>query len=124
MSPEVRLATPDAAAERTLVDSFAHDVPAARVSALVTAAVEALDDGDPFGLDDARALTIGDRDRVVLALRRVLVGDTMECIVDCACGETLELVVSVSTLLGDVAAEPAPLDRRPAARPRRDRRRP
>src|SRR5438309_74995 len=86
----VRLAVLDAEAQRVLVDSHATALPAHRVTALVARAVDALDD-EPFEIGDARALTIGDRDRVVLALRRTLAGDTMECVCECACGETLEL---------------------------------
>jgi hypothetical protein len=106
---EVRLARLDAESQRTLVDSLAAAVPARRVSGLVAAAVEALDD-DPFGLDEARALTVGDRDRIVLALRAALVGDAMECVCECACGETLELTVSVRALLGSAPDGPAPLE--------------
>src|SRR5437763_382444 len=106
----VRLARLDSEAQRTLVDSLAVAVPARRVSGLVTAAVEALDGVEPFGLDDARALTVGDRDRIVLALRAALVGDAMECVCECACGETLELTVSVRVLLGNAADRPAPLE--------------
>jgi hypothetical protein len=107
---EVRIAQLDADAQRALVDSLAAAVPARRVTGLVAAAVEALDDVEPFGLDDARALTVGDRDRIVLALRAGLVGDAMECLCECACGETLELTVSVSALLGKAAGDPAPLE--------------
>jgi hypothetical protein len=107
---EVRIAQLDAESQRTLVDSLAAAVPARRVSGLVAAAVEALADVEPFGLAEARALTVGDRDRVVLALRAALIGDAMECVCECACGETLELTVSVRTLLGNAADEPAPLE--------------
>jgi hypothetical protein len=107
---EVRIAQLDAEARRALVDSLAAAVPARRVSGLVASAVESLDDIEPFGLDEARALTVGDRDRIVLALRAALVGDAMECLCECACGETLELTVSVSALLGKAADEPAPIE--------------
>jgi hypothetical protein len=101
---EVRLTELDAVAQRELVDALADALPAQRVTGLVARAVES------FGPDDARALTIGDRDRVVLALRRRLVGDAMECVCDCACGQTLELMVSVEALLGNAPNEPPPLE--------------
>jgi hypothetical protein len=106
----VRFAALDAAAERALVDALAAAVPARRVTELLAATVAAIGDVRPVGLDEARALTIGDRDRIVLALRGELVGDDMECVCDCACGETLELTVSVSGLLADPPDEPAPLE--------------
>src|SRR5689334_961451 len=90
---ELRLAELDADAQRELVDALAGALPAQRVTGLVARAVES------FGPDDARALTIGDRDRVVLALRRRLAGDAMVCVCHCACGQTLELTLSVDALL-------------------------
>jgi hypothetical protein len=105
-----RIARLDAETQRTLLDSLAAEVPARRITGLVAAAVEALDDVEPFGPDEARALTVGDRDRILLALRGALVGDAMECVCTCACGETLELPVSVTALLGDPPAQPAPLE--------------
>ena len=105
-----RIARLDAETERKLLDSLAAEVPAGRVTGLVAAAVDALDQLEPFGPDEARALTVGDRDRVLLALRGVLVGDAMECVCACACGETLELTVSVAALLGDSPETPAPLE--------------
>jgi hypothetical protein len=105
-----RIAPLDAEEERSLLDSLAAAVPARRVSGLVAAAVESLDDLEPVGLDEARSLTVGDRDRVLLALRAALVGDEMECVFECSCGEALELTVSVRELLGRAAPEPAPLE--------------
>jgi hypothetical protein len=104
---KARIAQLDAEAQRGLVDSLAAVVPARRVSGLVAAGVEALDDVD-FGLDEARALTVGDRDRILLALRGRLFGDEMDCVCECACGETLEIEVSVRALLGEPAGEPVP----------------
>lgn len=106
----VRIARLDAEAQRTLVDSLAAAVPARRNSGLVAAAVESLDDGRSFGLDEARALTVGDRDRILLGLRAALVGDAMECVCECACGETLDIGVSVAALLDHVPGAPAPLE--------------
>lgn len=106
-----RIVPLDSETQRTLLDSLAVEVPARRVSGLVAAAVEALDDVAPFGLDEARALTVGDRDRILLGLRAVLVGDEMECLCECSCGETLELTVSISDLLGEPSDAPAPVER-------------
>lgn len=102
-----RISQLDAEAQRGLIDSLAAALPASRVSGLVAAGVEALDEAE-FGLDEARALTVGDRDRVLLALRSLLAGDEMDCVCECACGETLEIEVSIRALLGEAAGEPVP----------------
>jgi hypothetical protein len=54
-------------------------------------------------------LPVGERDRRLLALRRMLLGDRLECETSCpACGERLELVLAASALAGapvDAVAE-------------------
>jgi|SRR5579859_2278980 len=103
----VHLELPDAAARRRLVDELGGALPAHRVTGLLAATVSAIGDVQTPSTDDLRALAIGDRDRIVLALRRRLIGDRLECVCDCPCGETLELTLSVGDLLGDAPDEPA-----------------
>lgn len=105
---EVSLRALPAPTRRTLVDDLRDRPPAARVSGLLAALVESIGDVRDPSLDDVRDLTIGDRDRIVLAIRRALVGGELECVFGCPCGETLELAVRVDTLLGEAPAEPAP----------------
>ena len=58
--------------------------------------------------DDPRELAIGERDRLVLALRSQLSGDALDCVFPCPCGETLELELSVAALLDACASEHRP----------------
>jgi hypothetical protein len=50
------------------------------------------------------ALTVTDFEHALLGLRRFLFGDTIRCLVHCACSERMEMEFSISTLLH--AAQP------------------
>lgn len=67
----------------------------ARATALLT---RCLDDGERF----AGALTVGDREALLLQLRRATLGECLDAIVRCpvrACGESMELTLEVGDLL-------------------------
>lgn len=104
----VQLRVPEAAARRALVDELGDATPAARVTGLLAAAVDAIGDIEDPTAEDVRGLRVGDRDRIVLALRRALSGDELECVCPCTCGETLELTLSIGELLAGAAADPLP----------------
>jgi hypothetical protein len=73
----------------------AGDRPGARATALVG---RCLNEGEAA----ARALAVGDREAVLLHLRRLTFGESMECLLRCpvpACAEPLELTLRVSDLL-------------------------
>jgi hypothetical protein len=106
----VRLAVPCAAVRRTLLEELRDAPPAGRVTGLLAATVAQIGELPAPAPDDVRELAVGDRDRIVLALRARLLGDELECVCSCACGETLELTVSVGGLLGGIDDEPAPLE--------------
>lgn len=98
----------DASSRRTLVEELHDETPARRVSALLASMTASIGEVCAPSLDDVRELTIGDRDRIVLALRRALGGDGMECLCACTCGELLQLELSISGLLDGTPADPAP----------------
>ena len=104
----VRLRVPEPSVRRALVDELRGATPAARVTGLLAAAVDGIGDVEQPTVDDVRGLRVGDRDRIVLALRRALSGDELECVCPCACGETLELTLSIGELLSGGAPEPLP----------------
>ncbi len=106
----VRLVVPDAPARWTLLEELRDALPADRVTVLLAATVAEIGELSAPQLDDVRELAIGDRDRIVLALRARLVGDELECLCSCSCGETLELIVSVSGLLAASYDEPVVLE--------------
>lgn len=106
----VRLGIPDASERWQLLETLRDSPPAGRVTGLLAATVAQIGELSAPQPDDVRALAIGDRDRIVLALRARLIGDELECLCSCACGETLELFLSVGDLLGTVDSEPAVLE--------------
>jgi hypothetical protein len=74
--------------------------PAARATALLGRCVW-LDGGErPAGPAFARALAAGDREALLLHLRRVTLGDALACVLSCPrCGDKLDLELSASALL-------------------------
>jgi hypothetical protein len=84
--------------------------PAARATALLARCVWLNGGGEAAGPAFARALTAGDREALLLHLRRITLGDALACVLSCPrCGEKLDLELSVSGLLlppyPDAAAE-------------------
>ena len=98
----------DAAECATLLDEHAASLPAQRVTALLVAALSSIGDVEHVTAEQVRDLTIGDRDRLVLALRRLLHGDVLECEFSCGCGQRLEQTLSVSALLAGCEVEALP----------------
>lgn len=74
--------------------------PAARATALLARCVCLDDAGRPAGAGFARALTAGDREALLLHLRRVTLGDGISCVLQCPrCTEKLDLDLPVGALL-------------------------
>jgi hypothetical protein len=94
----------DGEQERALLERLADALPAERVTGLLAPAVQSIGSVAPVTADDLRELAVGDRDRLVLALRGLALGDALDCVFTCgngACGETLELALRVSDLIAD-----------------------
>ena len=91
---EVALRAVDDLDDAFILDT-AGTLPGARATALVTRCLESSD-------TDAQALTVGDRDALLLHLRRLSLGDAIDCVLRCpdpACGEPLEWQLHVRDLL-------------------------
>lgn len=74
--------------------------PAERVTELLERCVGRLGDLEGFDRDTAGALSVGDREALLLQLRRLTVGDGVECLIDCPeCGATIEFELDARTLL-------------------------
>lgn len=89
--------------EAFLLDTAGHAVPSERATALLA---RCLDDTDAD--NTARALTVGDREALLLHLRRLTLGETFDCVLHCPaerCGERMELELRVSDLLVPAYAE-------------------
>jgi len=86
--------------EAYLAEELAAAPPAARTTALLGRCL-AVEPGDPpAGAGLARSLTVGDREALLLHLRRLTLGGRLSAVLDCpACGEKLDLDLDVESLL-------------------------
>ncbi len=85
--------------EAFLFDGLAG-LPAARTSALLGRCFALEPGGPPMGAERAAALTVGDREALLLHLRRATFGERLQAVLQCpACGEKLDLDLEVSALL-------------------------
>lgn len=73
---------------------------AARTTALLARCLALGEAGQPATPDLARSLTVGDREALLLHLRRITLGDRLVCMLSCpACGEKMDLDLQASDLL-------------------------
>src|SRR4051812_36376518 len=85
--------------EAMLAEAFAGASACERASALLAACVGWLG-GAEAGLEDVRALVLGDREALLLQLRAATFGERMACVVDCpSCDERMDLELCVPDLL-------------------------
>lgn len=75
---------------------------AARTTALLARCVIRLGEAAPVRADDVRRLRIGDREALLLHLRRLALGEKVSCVLTCPnpqCGEKMELELRTQELL-------------------------
>lgn len=75
---------------------------AQRTTLFLTCCLSRLGTLAPVTSDFVRALTVGDREALLLHLRRLTLGDRMQCVLNCPnpeCGEKMDLDLKVSDLL-------------------------
>lgn len=92
---EVLLRAPDGEDEAFLLETRETMLPGARASALIARCMR--EHGDK-----ASELAMGDREALLLQLRRLALGDRMECLLACPtaeCGERMELELRVDEFL-------------------------
>jgi hypothetical protein len=85
--------------------------PAERSSALLTRCLERVGSVEPVTVDTVRRLTAGDREFLLLHLRRLTFGDKLEPVIRCprgGCGEKMDVPLTVSQLLVPDAAADVP----------------
>ena len=88
--------------ENFLLDAGSLLPPAHRSTALLTRCLERLGPAGPLTAETVRSLTVGDREALLLHLRRLTFGDRLQGVVDCPvsdCGEKMDLDLKVSDLL-------------------------
>lgn len=87
--------------EAMLADEGGALLPVERTSVLLGRCVE-VDGASVSGIDLARRLSVGDREALLLHLRRLTFGDRLECVLTCPnteCGEQMDLELSIADLL-------------------------
>jgi len=87
--------------EAYLLDAGVGSGPGTRATALL---IRCLGDGDGLGdmTQVVRTLTVGDREALLLHLRRISIGETLDCVLPCpevSCGERMQLELRVADLL-------------------------
>jgi hypothetical protein len=97
--------------EAFLLEEAAALLPAQRATALLARCVERLGPWEEVTPDAVRALSVGDREALLLHLRRLTLGERIECVLRCpeaACGEKMDLDLAVSDLLFPPYPDAAP----------------
>ncbi len=83
--------------EQWLADA-ANAPSAIRVTRLLTSCLVSLD-GEPVTMDTVRKLLVGDRDFLMLQLRRLTLGDDVQAVLDCpACGAPMDVSFRASEM--------------------------
>ena len=73
---------------------------AARVTQLITRCLQRLGPVEPVGAELVRRLSAGDREALLLHLRRLTIGDRMSCLLSCpGCGKKMDLDLQIRELL-------------------------
>lgn len=88
--------------EEFLLESGPDLLPVHRTTLLLTRCLTRLGPLTPVNRDAVRSLTVGDREALLLHLRRLTLGDVVQAVVSCPepdCGERLDLELRVSDLL-------------------------
>ncbi len=97
---EARLRPVNSSDQDFLLGAEDHLLPAHRVTALLVRCVERLGPTGPVTAEAVRSLTVGDREALLLHLRRLSLGDRLQGVVDCPdCGEKMDLDLNVGDLL-------------------------
>jgi hypothetical protein len=88
--------------EAFLLETEESLLPAQRTTALLSRCLARLGPLSPVAPETAASLTAGDREALLLNLRRLSLGERLQCVVNCPephCGERLDLDLRVSDLL-------------------------
>ncbi len=89
-------------AEEALLDSHSDALPAELATAIIAAATERIGDCSPVSPALARDLSVGDRERLLVACAAATLGDPVDIVARCpdpGCGESIELSIVLRDLL-------------------------
>jgi hypothetical protein len=97
---EAELLALTGADEEFLLEHGSSLLPAEWTTALLARCLVRLGPEEPPSVDSVRALTVGDREALLLQLRAATLGDRFDCIVTCpACDEVMDVELRVGALL-------------------------
>ncbi len=97
------------AEQLAVADQAAHVLPAHAATLILERSVSSPGADGAERRAFVRGLTLGDREALLLHVRRMTLGDRMDAIVSCpSCGERLELALDASSLLVEPYADAAP----------------
>lgn len=86
--------------EEFLLDEGRWLSPAARVTELLARCLDRLGPVQPVDADTVRQLSVGDRESLLLHLRRITLGERLACVLQCpACEKKMDLDLSVTELI-------------------------
>lgn len=103
---QVRLRLIDDRSEEELLDKIDGMPPLERDTALLSSSVLGAD-GNPVNPDRIRQLSMGDRQTLLLLLRQLTLGNTMDCLLRCPfCMERMDLQLKVDDLIVLPDADP------------------
>jgi len=92
----------DGGDEAFLLETTESLLPARRATALLARCLTRLGPLSPVATEAAASLTAGDREALLLHLRRLTLGERLQCVLSCPasdCGERMDLDLRVSDLL-------------------------
>jgi hypothetical protein len=99
---EAHLREPTGEDHRVLAEEARSRLPAEWATEVLTRCATRLGPPGPVTREAVRSLSVGDREALLLHLRRMTAGDRLRCVVTCPrpdCAETLDLDLKVSDLL-------------------------
>jgi hypothetical protein len=108
---EAELRPLSGADEEFLLESGGALSPARRTTALLARSLTRLGPWSPVPTAAVSALPLGDREALLLHLRRLTLGERLECVLRCpalGCGERMELELAVNDLLAPLATPAEP----------------
>lgn len=105
--------------QATLAEAAASATPAELATMLIACATCSIGPVAPVTVEIARQLTVGDRERLLLALHRATFGGQLELVTNCpaiGCGATMEVALAVDRLLTGLTDEVGEAERTPEVR--------
>ncbi|MCP4410561.1 MAG: hypothetical protein GY807_23025, partial [Gammaproteobacteria bacterium] len=95
--------------EEYIAEPSSATFPANRITNLLNRCITSMDGVEEVTADAVWRLTVGDREALLLHLRRLIMGERMQCVLNCpqaGCSELMDIELSVSDLLQPTYQKP------------------